>query len=56
MEHSPCIRVCVLVEQICVGCRRSIDEIRGWVKMSDTEKQEIVERVSYKCEVQNENV
>lgn len=36
---SPCIHVCVRdLDDICMGCYRSIDEIRGWYKFSDKEK------------------
>ena len=36
---SPCIHVCVRdLGDICMGCYRSIDEIRCWYKFSDEEK------------------
>lgn len=47
---SPCIRVCVLIEDTCVGCRRTIHEIIDWKAMSDAEKATVMERVSIKCE------
>ncbi|MDN3649090.1 DUF1289 domain-containing protein [Reinekea marina] len=40
---SPCIRNCCLNEQdICVGCFRSLDEIKHWHKATRDEKQLIL--------------
>lgn len=37
---SPCISVCNMNVKTgwCEGCHRTIDEIAGWSRMSDTEK------------------
>ncbi|MGH7488175.1 MAG: DUF1289 domain-containing protein [Gammaproteobacteria bacterium] len=41
---SPCIRNCCLDEhEICLGCGRSLDEIRDWGGASDAERQRILE-------------
>lgn len=33
--HSPCIRMCTLDEEdICIGCGRSLEEIKGWTAYS----------------------
>ena len=34
---SPCISVCVLdaASGMCTGCLRTLDEIAGWIDMSD---------------------
>ena len=41
---SPCVSVCKLDEfKICIGCWRSVDEIRQWSKMSDQEKMVVLE-------------
>ena len=43
---SPCIKQCQLdSNQICQGCWRHIDEIINWVRLSDAEKQSIVEKI-----------
>jgi predicted Fe-S protein YdhL (DUF1289 family) len=40
---SPCIHVCTKDENgICLGCYRSIDEIRSWYNSSDDEKLKII--------------
>jgi hypothetical protein len=37
---SPCINVCRMDPATgwCVGCRRTIDEIASWARMSDAER------------------
>lgn len=36
---SPCIRNCCLNEQdICLGCFRSLEEIKSWTLVDNTEK------------------
>lgn len=43
MKESPCIRQCCLDNfDICVGCFRHIDEICGWHKFSDLEKENVL--------------
>lgn len=34
--ESPCVKVCVIDPRtrLCLGCRRSLDEIAGWSAMS----------------------
>ncbi|WP_163849580.1 DUF1289 domain-containing protein [Pseudooceanicola aestuarii] len=41
---SPCINICVIHPQarLCTGCLRSIDEITGWARMSEAERQQIM--------------
>jgi len=40
---SPCIHVCTHdSKNICLGCYRSLEEIRKWYVSSDEEKKEII--------------
>lgn len=41
--ESPCISVCALdpTRTFCIGCYRTIDEIKRWRDASDAEKREI---------------
>ena len=41
---TPCIRVCVLDPEsaLCLGCRRTIDEIARWAAMTETERARIM--------------
>lgn len=47
MINSPCIRECEWDKETltCIGCLRTIDELRNWRKMSDDEKQSVLDRI-----------
>ena len=42
---SPCVKICNLENGICIGCGRTQYEIREWVIMTDTQRDEIMERL-----------
>ncbi len=44
---SPCIAVCQMDagNRFCIGCNRSLDEIRDWMIMTAEEKQAVIERI-----------
>ena len=44
--ESPCIGVCRLENEICLGCGRTIDEVVGWYDMTNTEKQLVLDRLA----------
>ena len=46
--ESPCVKICELVEKVCIGCGRTQDEIRDWVTMTDTQRQTIMTRLQNK--------
>ena len=45
---SPCISVCQIDDAtgLCLGCRRTIDEIRDWMIMSAAEKTAVLARIA----------
>ncbi len=45
---SPCIAVCQMDtdNRFCIGCKRSLDEIRDWMIMTANEKQSVLDRIS----------
>lgn len=45
---SPCISVCQLDDRTgwCLGCHRTIDEIRDWIIMPPEERQRVLERLA----------
>ena len=44
---SPCVRNCCLDERdVCMGCGRSLDEIRVWSESGDGERLAILERAA----------
>jgi predicted Fe-S protein YdhL (DUF1289 family) len=43
---SPCMNVCVLdAARTCIGCRRTIDEIANWARLSAAEQWRVVDRL-----------
>jgi predicted Fe-S protein YdhL (DUF1289 family) len=45
---SPCISVCQIddVTGLCLGCRRTIDEIRDWIIMPKDEREKLLETLA----------
>jgi len=44
--ESPCVRNCCLNEaDICIGCLRSLEEIKEWGEASEEVKKEVIERI-----------
>ncbi len=43
---SPCIDVCRMDGELCVGCYRTLDEIVRWSSASDDDKREILAAVA----------
>jgi predicted Fe-S protein YdhL (DUF1289 family) len=41
---SPCVSICTIDDQTgwCVGCARTLDEIRDWLIMTPEQKQELL--------------
>ena len=44
---SPCVNICKIENDICIGCGRTLEEIANWTAMSNKERQSINERVSH---------
>lgn len=42
---SPCIKICKMKKDTCLGCGRTIDEIKYWVVLSNEEKQIVLDRI-----------
>ena len=44
---SPCVRNCCLDEyDVCMGCGRTLDEIRDWGEADDARRRAILERAA----------
>jgi predicted Fe-S protein YdhL (DUF1289 family) len=42
---SPCVRLCTLNDDdVCIGCGRTLDDIKGWMAMPDEAKRACVQR------------
>ncbi|NBV35862.1 MAG: DUF1289 domain-containing protein [Bacteroidetes bacterium] len=42
---SPCNNKCKAKDGVCVGCRRTLEEISRWRRYSDDEKRAIIDRI-----------
>lgn len=43
---SPCMNICTLDDNhVCMGCRRTLDEIRRWALMSPAEQWQVAEEL-----------
>ncbi len=45
---SPCVKICVLdaAGRICLGCKRTIEEITEWSRMSSDDKRRTLSRIA----------
>ena len=42
---TPCIQVCKLENNICIGCKRTKNEIRDWTIITHEEREIIMKRI-----------
>ena len=42
---SPCIQVCKIEDGKCLGCRRTLDQIRDWPSYTDQKREEIMDDI-----------
>ena len=50
---SPCISLCALdIDDICMGCQRTGDEISRWGKMTNDERRDVLEQVERRAREQ----
>ena len=47
---SPCIKVCRIEDGLCVGCKRTLDEIRDWMILSDYEQNKLLHELMWRKE------
>jgi hypothetical protein len=42
--ESPCVKICIIhpESRLCLGCRRSIDEISRWSRLTPAQRHEIL--------------
>lgn len=45
--RSPCVNVCMLHPEsdLCIGCKRTVEEIGRWTSYSDAERQRIMDEL-----------
>ena len=44
--ESPCVNVCKVEDNVCIGCGRTLEEIAHWTSMSNEERKQINARLS----------
>jgi len=50
--ETPCIKVCKIINKICIGCLRTDEEISKWVTYTDEERTNIIKEIqSNRCQV-----
>lgn len=42
--ESPCVKICVVNPEtgLCIGCRRSVEEISRWARMTADERRAVI--------------
>lgn len=43
--ESPCISICRMEDEVCVGCGRTVEEVVEWYNFSNDEKQAVLNRI-----------
>ena len=43
--NSPCVSICEVKDNLCIGCGRTLDEIESWTTMTQKQRQEVLERI-----------
>jgi predicted Fe-S protein YdhL (DUF1289 family) len=39
---SPCVNICRVQDELCVGCFRTLEQIALWTQYSDQEREQII--------------
>ena len=45
MSISPCIKICKLIDGVCIACNRTIEQITEWENYKDIEKDNIIKHL-----------
>ncbi len=54
--ETPCVKICKLIDSICVGCGRTQDQIRDWTIYTDEERSTIIKEIQLnRCQVLSNN-
>jgi predicted Fe-S protein YdhL (DUF1289 family) len=40
---SPCVKVCKVEAEVCVGCGRTLEDLKAWATATEAEQQAITE-------------
>ena len=45
MVDSPCKFTCIIENNQCIGCKRTLEEISNWLEYTDQEKEQIIKDI-----------
>jgi predicted Fe-S protein YdhL (DUF1289 family) len=45
---SPCINICSLKDELCIGCGRTVEQITLWSTYTNEQKRKVVEELNGK--------
>jgi len=40
---SPCRKICKIVDDVCIGCNRTLYEVAAWSRLTNDQRQAIME-------------
>ncbi|NDB64822.1 MAG: DUF1289 domain-containing protein [Euryarchaeota archaeon] len=40
--ESPCVMICQVINDVCIGCHRTLEQIENWTEYTDLERLEIM--------------
>ncbi len=43
--NSPCVSICKVEKDICIGCGRTLKEIASWTNFTKDQRQKVLERI-----------
>ena len=43
--ESPCVKICKLIDNVCVGCLRTSEEITQWAWMTHEERSAVIKEI-----------
>lgn len=43
--ESPCVKICRLENGVCIGCKRTREEVAKWARFTDAEKLQVLQRL-----------
>ena len=53
---TPCVKICKLIDSVCIVCGRTQDQIREWTIYTDKQRDEIIKEIQLnRCQVLSNN-
>lgn len=47
MYVTPCVGICKIKDNVCIGCKRTVEQITAWITMTDEERILIMKDLGY---------